>query len=153
MLESLLSWQSVHIVAHLLEFVLPIGRDTGCPACVCNPSEPVIVEKVPEAITSALNFAQQQCQAHSASGQGADSSCWSFSLFWVGVLAGTLLTLGFCVVLSASYRAFQRLVATGRSEETNQPAVQRASSTPRVAALADGEPANPRTLRQLGIVR
>ena len=152
MFDSWLSWQSLHLTAHLLDWILPYSRGSSCPDCVCKSSEPIIVERVPEAVTSALNFAQQQCQAPPGSALGNSSSCWSFSLFWLGVVIGLLTALSFCLLLSVSHRAWQRL-ATAAPEDSSRSVVQRPSTTPRVAALADGEPANPRTLRQLGIVR
>ena len=152
MFDSWLSWQSLHLTAHLLDWILPYTRGSVCPACVCNTAEPIVVERVPEAVTSALNFAQQQCLSPSSAAAAGSSSCWSFSLFWLGVAVGLLVTVVFCLLLSAGHRAWQRLIA-GSSEEDPRATAPRPSTSQRVQAITDGEPANPRTLRQLGIVR
>ena len=144
MFDSWLSWQSLHLTAHLLDWILPYTRGSGCPACVCNSADPIVVERVPEAVTSALNFAQQQCLSPGSSAAAGASSCWSFSLFWLGLAVGLVIAVVLCVLLSAGLRAVQKLT-TASAEESPRAAAPRPSTSQRVAAISDGEPANPRT--------
>ena len=152
MLSALSAPEILHATVHLVEWFWPFQRGPTCPACVCNAGEPVIVERVPEAVTSALQFAQQQCSSPASSSDTSGSSCWSFSLFWIGLIAGFVIALVLSIVIVLCIRAVRRLCTENETTEDKPTSTPRATSS-RVIALADGEPANPRTLRQLGILR
>ena len=142
-----------HIGLNLIDFIRPAAR---CPDCVCEVATPIVREVVPEALSSALRFAQEQC-APGGSGKNSSSHCWSFSLFWWGLCVGAFLAFSVVVGLAL----LRRLLSSGSSGSAL--AVPEAQPLPRPAqvlaspaaplALGDGEPANPRTLRQLGILR
>ena len=66
-----------HLGLHLFDLVRPAAR---CPDCVCEVAPPIVREIVPEALSSALRFAQEQC-APIGTAQNPSSHCWSFPLF------------------------------------------------------------------------
>ena len=142
-----------HLGLHLFDFVRPGAR---CPDCVCEVAAPIVREVVPEAISSALRFAQEQC-APPGSVKSSSSHCWNFSLFWWGLWVGVFLAFSIVVGLAL----LRRLLSSGSSGSAT--AAPEAQPPPRPAqvlaspaaplSLGDGEPVNPRTLRQLGLVR
>ena len=84
-----------HLGLHLFDFVRPAAR---CPDCACEAPAPIVREIVPEALTSALRFAQEQC-APIGSGKNPSPHCWSFSLFWWGLCVGIFLAFSWWLVL------------------------------------------------------
>ena len=139
---------TAHLLLHLLDFSsLWTGKSPGCPDCVCPVCQPVIQERVPEALTSALSFAQQHCLG-TVSTPSTSTNGWTFTLFWWGVLVGSLvtsLTWSICLVV---YRAW----LCAFSSSATSPSPTSARPRPSLADAGD-EPANPRTLRELGIIR
>ena len=153
MLSALTLPEILHASVHIVEWFWPLPRAPGCPACVCNAGEPLVIEKVPEAVTSALHFAQQQCSAPTQPSDTSAHSCWSFSLFWVGLVTGIAVASVLVCSAHLCIRTVKRIGSETESSEDKPISTPRPQSSTRVVALADGEPANPRTLRQLGILR
>ena len=143
----------VHIGVHLLDFIRPAAR---CPDCVCEAAAPIVREVVPEALTSALRFAQDHCISPRSPSR-SPSECWSFSLFWWGLILGIFFTISLVVGIAFLRRC---LISCGSSTAASDSEASPAQLKPQAIAspapalaLADGEPANPGTLRHLGILR
>ena len=135
----------LHITLHLWD-LSGSGGCAKCPDCVCATCEPIVQEKVPEALTIALTFAQQQCSGTTSTTTTLNSSCWPFSLFWIGVTVGAVVAS----VLLVTFAFCLRCCRDSTSQPARSPPVCGIS---RQLSLADGEPANPRTLRQAGLLR
>ena len=137
-----------HILLHSWELVFS-PPSAKCPDCICAVCPVLTQEKIPEALTSALRFAQAQCLQPSS--VTSTDTTWSYSLFWLGLLVG-------CVSSSVCWGLFILLSKCIRGSFTSPRPVQPAPQplpVPQVnnsLALGD-EPANPRTLRQLGLLR
>ena len=137
----------VHLTLHFYE-LSGIGKSAShCPDCVCGSCVPVIQEKVPEAITSALAFAQSHCLSSTSSTTTSIlSSGWSFNLFWWGCLVGFVVT-SFVWVLLLCTLSCLRSATTGRAAGPN------AAPPLALQNQLEAEPANPTTLRELGLIR
>ena len=137
----------VHLTLHFYELTGFGKSGSHCPDCVCGSCVPVIQEKVPEAITSALAFAQSHCLSSTSSTTTSTlTSGWSFNLFWWGCLVGFVVSTFVWVLLLGTLRCL-RSATTGRAAGPNPP---------RALALqnqSESEPANPTTLRELGLIR
>ena len=152
-----LGFEQLKEIAHLGLHLFDLVRlAAGCPDRVCEVAAPIVREIVPEALTSALRFAQEQC-APTGSAKGPSSHCWSFFLFWWGVGVG--IFLAFSLVVGLAW--LRSLSDSGSSFSTSavpeaQPLARPAPTlSPPAAPLAvgDGEPTDPKTLRQLGFLR
>ena len=134
----------IHLSLHLWD----LSGNTACPKCpdcVCAACEPFIQERVPEALTAALSFAQSQCSGSTSTTTALPSSCWSFSLFWIGFCVGAVVAGTFLVSLACCLRCCR-----SANSHSVHPSI---SGTTRQLTLSDGEPANPKTLKQLGFLR
>ena len=130
---------AIHICFHAADWFRAAPR---CPACVCGERC-----EAQEALTTALLFAQDQCKTSAPRTKDPDhspGSSWSF-LFWLGFVCGIVVSLVCLIAL----RLFVRVLSRDRPEPPNVTFLRRAAQ----GAIADGEPANPATLRQLGLVR
>ena len=157
-MSELLVWSSnfVHLTLHLWD----LSGSTACakcPDCVCAICEPIVQERVPEALTIALSFAQQQCSGTTSTTTALSGSCWGFWLFWIGVTVGTVVTSVLLVSLAFCLRCCRHSTTPSASHQpkvapplVSYPPV---GGIARQLSLADGEPANPRTLRQAGLLR
>ena len=127
----------VHISLHFFELT-GIGKASShCPDCVCGSCVPVVHEKVPEAITSALAFAQAHCLSTTSSSTTVSSSSgWSFNLFWWGCLALSLFTSFLWVLLLCALRCF-------RSATTSRTSGPRSVPTLALQDQLESEPVNP----------
>ena len=135
-----------HLALHIEDFLAPSSR---CPYCVCSVPKASNFEAT-EALASALRFTQQQCQLSSTKASEtvppAESS-WSF-LFCLGFVCG----ICFSVLVIFVIRLCARTLGGLQGQQHPPPAVvppQRLVQP----ALTEGEPANPTTLRQLGLLR
>ena len=123
----------LHLTSHLLGVFYP-----GCPPCSCSCGEASVVHQVPTALTFALDFCHAsvtRCQ------EWAPDYTFSFSLFWLGFFLGILVTIFVFVLLFRLQRQPER------QAEAPRPA---AAGVPQLGPL---EPANPRQLRELGLIR
>ena len=132
----------------LLLLILPSRQrcpDLVCPVATPAPVQPALERSLDFALTSA-----QQCQE-----QASSQSSYQFSLFWLGLGCGLVLALVvYLLVLCA-----RTLLSGFRSNSL--PERPLAVQTPRAplavgnhsASAAVFEPANPNTLRQLGLLR
>ena len=135
-----------HLALHITDFIAPSAR---CPDCVCSVPSAANFEAT-EALTSALRFAQQQC--HNSPAKASETSSvpgfsWSF-LFWLGFVFGICFSVLVIFVIRLCLRAIGGL----HPQQNPAPAV----AQPQLLAqrtLTEGEPANPATLRQLGLLR
>ena len=128
-----------------------------CQDLVC-PDQPVI-EKASPVVEKSLDFALTSLEACKASRASAPSEachtarapeqhCYYFSLFWVGFICGSVVV----VTLLLLVRFVRNLLFTPAAAP--EPAALQA--LPAAAAAAPVrviEPANPNTLRQLGLLR
>ena len=137
----------IHTSIHLRDLVQPTAVCATCPDCVCSA---VALEPI-QALTSALQFAQQQCAVTSTSTTTSAvpiGLSWSYSLiFWLGFTVGTLC----CLVLLCGLRLCVRLLSPRQS--SLEPAGALAAKPIFKAILTEGEPATPATLRQLGLLK
>ena len=157
-MSELLVWSSnfLHLTLHLWD----LSGSTSCarcPDCVCAVCESIVQERVPEALTSALAFAQEQCSGTTSTTTSLSSSCWGFWLFWLGVIVGAAVTSILLVSLAFCLRCCWHSTTSSASQQPVA-ALSLISYPPvggiaRQLTLADGEPANPRTLRQAGLFR
>ena len=135
----------LHITLHLWDLSGSSGC-AKCPDCVCATCEPIVQEKVPEALTIALSFAQQRCSGTTSTTTALSGSCWPFSLFWIGFTVGAVVVSVLLVTVALCLWCCRH----SASPSAGYPPVGGVS---RQLSLADGEPANPRTLRQAGLLR
>ena len=137
----------VHLSLHIFE-LSGLGKGTAyCPDCVCGSCVPVVQEKVPEAITSALAFAQSHCLSTTTSTTTTfPSSGWSFNLFWLGCLVGFVVTSGLWVLLLCARRCLRPATSARTS-------VPRAVPTLALQNQLEAEPVHPARLRELGLIR
>ena len=138
----------VHLGLHSLN-LLGSSSCPRCPDCVC-PSCPIITnEVVPPAVSSALQFAQDQCLSKTSAPSTSPSVDWSYSFFWVGLLLGACISSVLWILVLCLARCCRGGIRSSSSAASS-------SRLPPVGgtalALSD-EPANPRTLRQLGLLR
>ena len=145
----------VHFGLHIFDLTWSRSSCPACPACACGDCTPIIQEKVPEALTAALTFAQERCSS-SSEASAACSEGWTFSLFWFGLVSGVILSSVLWTLFILAARGIRTASSPGSSSSSASAPVTSASTE--VAqrpplALAEGEPANPRTLRALGLVR
>ena len=141
----------IHTGIHLRELFGPVVTGPVCPDCVCSIGSAVALEPI-QALTSALQFAQLQCTATSTSTTSTAAlplaSSWSYSLvFWLGFSAGILC----CLVLLFVLRFCARLVSP--AQRAIEPAGVQGAKPFFQAALTEGEPATPATLRNLGLLK
>ncbi len=119
-----------------------------CPHCVCGNGVLLDQGKVTEALASALTFAQERC---GTSGEpGPHNRGWSFNLFWLGLCCGFVLASVCLITLTLGVRTLRAVAGPSPSVDNSAPRLGRTLS---LADAADGEPANPRTLRMQGLVR
>jgi len=138
----------IHTSIHLRDLFQPTAICAQCPDCVCSA---LALEPI-QALTSALQFAQQQCSATPTSTTTTSAvpigSSWPYSLiFWLGFTVGTLC----CLVLLCGIRFCARLIAP--PQRSPVPAGALAAKPIFQAILTEGEPATPATLRQLGLLK
>ena len=137
----------VHLSLHFYEFTGFGKASPHCPDCVCGACVPLVQEKVSEAITSALAFAQAHCLSTiSTTTSSALSSGWSFNLFWWGCLAGFVVTSSLWVFLIYALRCLRSTSSTFSSPPNSVPTLS-------LRNLIESEPANPTRLRELGLIR
>ena len=106
-----------------------------CPDCSCTCGTGVgIGSELTTALKSSLDF----CHSVVAECKGGPRTSYSFSLFWLGFFTGILLVLGIFLLLWFRRRPASTTTPTG-------PATQR--------PLAISEPANPKRLRELGLIQ
>ena len=146
----------MHLTLHLWDLSGSPGC-AKCPDCVCAICEPIVQEKVPEALTSALSFAQQQCSGTTSTTTSLSGSCWGFWLFWVGVTVGAVAASILLVSLAVCLRCCRHstTLPAGHQPVAVSPPITYppVGGVARQLSLAAGEPANPRTLRQAGLLR
>ena len=104
MQELRLLFELFHVPLHSWDFLFSptVAR---CPDCVCAKCPVLTQDKIPEAVTTALKFAQDQCLRSVP--QTGNTSQWSFSLFWAGLLAGFFLASCFwalCILVAKCFR-------------------------------------------------
>ena len=127
-----------------LVFLLLWPRERRSAELVCP--EQAIVERVPAAVEKSLDFALASLE-NCKHGPTSEQQCSYYSLFWFGFLCGSLAVL---VLVFFTRFLYNLLVAPGRQ----QPGPQQAAPAPQALAPAQVvEPANPNTLRQLGLLR
>ena len=131
-----------HLILHLSTYLLP-----SCPNCVCACAEAAVTQVVPDSVDRALKFCHGI--AATCSQPPAQQSSWSLSLlFWIGFISG----IGFCVLTFLGYSFVKRLLTKNANTTTNTgaalPPIPLAAPVNTVV-----EPANPRVLRELGILR
>ena len=143
----------IHTGIHLCELLGPVVSGPTCPDCVYSIGSAVALEPI-QALTSALQFAQLQCTATSTSTTTTSiaasplESSWSYSLvFWLGFSVGILCCLALLFVL----RFCARLVSP--AQRAIEPAWGQVAKPISQAALTEGQPATPATLRQLGLLK
>ena len=119
-----------------------------CPDCVCPLCKPILQEKVPEALTQALAFAQVQCSVTTSTTTLLSVQGWSFSLFWLGFALGIFVATVVLCSCAVCLRCFR-----GASTSVTSPTLPPVGGVSRQLSLSEGEPVNPRTLRQLGLVQ
>ena len=137
----------VHLSLHFYEFTGFGKASSLCPDCVCGACVPLVQEKVSEAITSALAFAQAHCLSTiSTTTSSALSSGWSFNLFWWGCLAGFVVTSSLWVFLLCALRCLRPSRAARAAASSPVPTLA-------LQNLLEAEPANPTRLRELGLIR
>ena len=137
----------VHLSLHFFE-LSGLNKGTAyCPDCVCGSCVLVVQEKVPEAVTSALAFAQSHCLSTTSSTTIASpSSGWSFNLFWLGCLVGFLVTSGLWILLLCALRCLRPVTSARASVPTAVPTLA-------LQNQLESEPVNPTKLRELGLIR
>jgi hypothetical protein len=138
----------VHLGLHSVN-LLGDSSCPKCPDCIC-PSCPIITnEVVPPAVSSALQFAQDQCLSKVQASSPAPSVDWSYSLFWLGLI------LGICIssVLWIFLLCLARCCRGGAAASSSSLPTSTLTPVGGIPFALSDEPANPRTLRQLGLLR
>ena len=129
-----------HFVLHLGTYLLP-----NCPSCSCSCPSPTVTEHVPASIGQALDFCHNIAKSCHHTESSAPESSWSLILlFWLGFFCGILVCAGAWCLLQFVKRV---LVGDSAAPATTGGA-RLAVEAPLVA-----EPANPKRLRELGIIR
>ena len=137
----------VHLSLHFYEFTGFGKASLHCPDCICAACLPLVQEKVPEAITSALAFAQAHClSTTSTTTSSTPSSGWSFDLFWWGCLVGFVVTNSLWVFFLCALRCLRSASSTRSSGPSSVPTLS-------LQNLIESEPVNPTRLRELGLIR
>ena len=132
------AFEFAHIFLNLSTYILP-----NCPSCSCHCPGPIVSTEVPTSVNQALEFCHNI--ASNCSPQSKEKGSWTFSLFWFGFICGILLC-GLALVLYRFAKGVTGLViptAHKSKSPSSRPAVENSPV----------EPANPRVLRELGIVR
>ena len=138
-----------HLVLHVLDWTRASPSCAVCPDCVCSNGLAVGQEKVTEALASALTFAQERCGTSGESGP-VNNHSWSFNFFWLGLCCGFVLASVCWIAFTLGVRALRSIAGPSPPVDNSAPRLGRTLS---LADAADGEPANPRTLRLQGLVR
>ena len=150
--DGLLSFANFLGVLALLSW--PAER---CNDLVC-PDQPV-VEKVPPVVEKSLDFALaslESCKANQIpappeachTARAPEQHCYYFSLFWFGFICGSVLVLA--VVFFVRFLRRLLLAPAPAPEPAARQALPAAAAAAPVQVI---EPANPNTLRQLGLLR
>ena len=124
-----------HCFLHLSTYILP-----NCPACSCRCPGPIISSEVPASVNQALEFCHNI--ASSCSPQPRDKGLWTFSLFWFGFICGIFLGGSALVLYQFAKRVIGWVTATLPTSSSSRPAVENNSV----------KPANPRVLKELGVI-
>ena len=132
----------------LLLLILPSRR---CPELACP--EEATSSTVPPALERSLDFAltqAQECQAQSTS-----QCSYQFSLFWLGLACGIVLALVVCALAQCARTLLGGFLSSSQPDRSLASQASRPplalGSQPNLAAVV--EPANPNTLRLLGLLR